>query len=163
MTNLADILKSEISRLARRGLRAETDKLKKTVSAQRAELAALRRQVAELEKAHKALARLVDKGLNAKSRAPAGAVSNKGGQGREEGASGVPLRFRAAGVAANRKRLGLSAADFGLLIGASAASVRAWEEGKSKPSRSDLVAISAVRGICRREAQERLMACRAPA
>lgn len=155
MTNLADALKTEIARLARKELRAETDKLKKTVAAQRLELIALRRQVVELEKAHKALAQLVDKALRSKpSPIPAAASPGQAAQA----AQSMPLRFRSAGMAANRERLGLSAADFGLLIAASAASVRAWEEGKSKPSRSDLIAISAVRGIGKREAAARLAA-----
>ncbi len=35
------------------------------------------------------------------------------------------LRFRAAGMAANRKRLDLSAADFGVLVGATGQSIYA--------------------------------------
>lgn len=155
MTNLASALKSEITRLTRKELRASAEQLKKVINAQRVDLAALRRQVAELEKSHQALARIVDKALRSKpSPAPAAASSGQAAQA----AQSMPLRFRAAGMAANRERLGLSAADFGLLIAASAASVRDWEEGKSKPSRSDLIAISAVRGIGKREAAARLAA-----
>ena len=68
------------------------------------------------------------------------------------------LRFRAAGMAANRKRLGLSAEDFGRLVGATGQSVYAWEAGRSKPRAQALVAISELRGICKREAAKRLAA-----
>ena len=56
MTNLASALKSEITRLTRKELRASAEQLKKVINAQRVDLAALRRQVAELEKSHVELA-----------------------------------------------------------------------------------------------------------
>ena len=66
------------------------------------------------------------------------------------------LRFRAKGMAANRKRLGLSAADFGLLVGATGQSIYAWETGKTKPRPQALAAIAALRGIGKREVEARL-------
>lgn len=62
------------------------------------------------------------------------------------------------GMAANRKRLGLSAADFGLLVGATGQSVYAWEAGKSKPRGKNLAAIAALRGVGKREVLKRLAA-----
>jgi transcriptional regulator with XRE-family HTH domain len=58
----------------------------------------------------------------------------------------------------NRKRLGLSAADFGLLVGASGQSVYAWEQGKARPRGKNLAAIAALRGVGKREVVERLAA-----
>jgi DNA-binding transcriptional regulator YiaG len=78
-------------------------------------------------------------------------VSAAESEGAAEG-----LRFRAAGMAANRKRLGLSAEDFGLLVGATGQSVYSWERGKSKPRAANLVAIAALRGIGKREVATRL-------
>ena len=66
------------------------------------------------------------------------------------------LRFRASGMAANRKRLGLSAADFGLLVGATGQSIYAWEARKAKPRPQALAAIAALRGIGKREAEAKL-------
>jgi DNA-binding transcriptional regulator YiaG len=66
------------------------------------------------------------------------------------------LRFRAAGMASNRKRLGLSAADFGLLVGATGQSIYAWESGKAKPRQQALAAIAALRGIGKREVEAKL-------
>jgi DNA-binding transcriptional regulator YiaG len=59
-------------------------------------------------------------------------------------------------MAANRKRLGLSAADFGLLVGATGQSIYAWETGKAKPRPKALAAIAALRGIGKREVDARL-------
>ena len=57
-------------------------------------------------------------------------------------------------MAAQRKRLGLTAAECGLLIGASAQSVYNWEEGKVRPRAQQLPAIFALRNLGRREANE---------
>lgn len=65
-------------------------------------------------------------------------------------------RFSAKGLAKNRQRLGLSAADFGTLIGASGQSVYKWEEGKFRPRQKNLAAIAAIRSIGKKEALARL-------
>ena len=59
-------------------------------------------------------------------------------------------------MASNRKRLNLSAEDFGLLVGATGQSIYAWESGKSKPRPKNLAAIAALRGIGKREVTARL-------
>lgn len=145
MTNLATALKSEVARLARKELRAETESLKKAVATQRTEIATLKRRTQELEKAVKALTRLANK---------AGQAQAAEAAEPEEG----HFRFRASGMTANRKRLGLSAADFGLLVGTTGQSVYLWESGKTKPSAASLAAIAALRGIGKREVAARLEA-----
>src|SRR5689334_1515229 len=114
MANLASALKSEVTRLARKELRAETESLRKTVAAQRLDIAALKRRTSELEKALKAVTRM------AARPAPKAQGSTTS---EDDGADAGQFRFRAAGMASNRKRLGLSAEDFGLLVGASGQSV----------------------------------------
>jgi DNA-binding transcriptional regulator YiaG len=57
-------------------------------------------------------------------------------------------------VASQRKRLGLSAAECGLQIGASAQSVYNWEEGEARPRAQHLAAIYALRNLGRRQAKE---------
>lgn len=145
MTNLATALKSEVARLARKELRAETESLKKTVGAQRSDIAALKRRTLELEKALNALTRLANK-------------AQRSSEPAQEGAEEGRFRFRAAGMASNRKRLALSAEDFGLLIGATSQSVYAWESGKAKPRAKNLAAIAALRGLGKREVAARLAA-----
>jgi DNA-binding transcriptional regulator YiaG len=148
MPNIASVLKAEVTRLARRELRAQTDGLKKSLAAYRAEIAALRKRVAELERGAK------QAGRQAAARKPRVATDVV------ESADGSGLRFRAAGMAANRKRLGLSAADFALLVGTTGQSVFAWESGKTKPRGAHLAAIASLRGIGKREVAERLAALR---
>ncbi len=50
MPNLANTLKDEIIRLARKELRSETNAVKKATSQHRSDIAALKRQVAELQR-----------------------------------------------------------------------------------------------------------------
>jgi len=57
-------------------------------------------------------------------------------------------------MAAQRRRLGLSAAECGLLIGASAQSIYNWEEAKARPRAQHLQAIFALRNLGRRKANE---------
>lgn len=76
----------------------------------------------------------------------------------EEASATSGLRFRVAGFANLRKKLGLSAAEMGQLIGVSAQSVYHWEAGKTRPRASQLAAIAAVRKLGKREVAARLSA-----
>lgn len=147
MPNIATVFKAEISRLARKELRGNSDSLKKAVAAQRSEIASLKRRIHDLEAAVNRLA----KSSVAKNAALRPEATREAGAPDATG-----LRFRASGMAANRKRLGLSAADFGLLVGATGQSIYAWETGKAKPRPQALAAIAALRGIGKREADARL-------
>ncbi|TWO69123.1 helix-turn-helix transcriptional regulator [Caenimonas sedimenti] len=138
MPNIASVLKDEITRLARKELKSETASLKKAVATYRHEIATLKRKVAALEKQVRRV----------EPKAPRTSLQ---GPQDDEG-----LRFRAAGFAQHRKRLGLSASDVGKLIGASQLSVYKWESGKAKPRRSYLPAIAALRRMGKREATKRL-------
>jgi DNA-binding transcriptional regulator YiaG len=141
MPNIASILKSEISRIARKELRAETQALKKAVTSHRAEIAALKRRVQTLEREHKQLGR---------ARATTTIDSGK--------APDQKLRFSAKGLASQRKRLGLSAHDCGLLVGTTGQSIYLWESGSTRPRNKYLPAIASLRTMGRREATVRLAA-----
>ena len=145
MTSFAHQLKSEIGRLSRKEVRAETIALKKTTTQQRGEIAALKRRVATLESLVKRLAR----------GAPAGRQAAAADEAEEAGSA---LRFRAGGFASLRKKLDLSAHDMARLLGVSAQSVYHWEAGKSRPRASQLQAIAAVRKLGKRAATARLAA-----
>jgi DNA-binding transcriptional regulator YiaG len=71
-----------------------------------------------------------------------------------EKAEGV--RFSAKGVRAHRQRLGLSAKNYGRLVGVSGLTVYHWESGRSRPRAQQLAALVAVRGLGKREAMKRL-------
>lgn len=149
MSSFADQLKSEIARIARKEVRAETKALKKANAQYRADIAALKRQLAELQRA---LAR------QAKVKAKAGDQAVARAAEAEDGAAAPHLRFRVAGFANLRKKLGLSAAEMGQLLGVSAQSVYHWETGKTRPRASQLAAIAAVRQLGKREVAARLAA-----
>lgn len=137
MANIATALKSEISRVARKEVRAETLQLKKQSAQYRSQIAALKRQVAALERQ----VRRLSKGGKA---APAAL------EVEESTADG--LRFRAKGFAVHRRRLGLSAAQAGALLGVSGQSIYHWETGKAMPRASQMPAIAALRKLSKTQA-----------
>jgi len=139
MSNVASALKEEISRVARKEIRRETATLKKSSATCRSEIAALKRRVRDLERQLRRGGRGADPAL------PAAANEDSVSPG---------TRFSARSMASQRKRLGLSAAECGLLIGASAQSIYNWEEGKARPRAQHLPAIFALRTLGRRQANE---------
>ena len=60
--------------------------------------------------------------------------------------------MRFDGLKNHRKRLGLSAADFGQLVGVSGLTIYNWESGKSKPRRKQLPQIAHVRTLGKKQA-----------
>ena len=72
------------------------------------------------------------------------------------GSSAKRPRFVAKGLRSQRARLGLSAADYGRLVGVSAQSIYNWEQASAIPRDEQLVALAALRGIAKREATARL-------
>ncbi len=148
MPNIATVLKAEITRLARKELREECEGLKRALVLQRKEIANLKGRLQALEKIVQRLGKSA-KAPRAEPRAPVSKVDV--GSDAAEG-----LRFRAKGMASNRKRLGLSAADFALLVGTTGQSVYAWEAGKARPRAEALKAIASLRHIGKREVEARL-------
>jgi len=146
MANVASALKEEISRISRREIRRETASLKNSSASYRSEIAALKRRVRDLERQLRRASR------GGESTAPAAA---------NEHAVSPGTRFSARSMASQRKRLGLSAAECGLLIGASAQSIYNWEEGRVRPRVQHLPAIYALRTLGRRQANEILESRRA--
>lgn len=130
--NAYSLLKSEISRIARKEIKAETESLRKQSSQYRSEIAALKRQILNLDKSLRGVAR----GARA---------ANTVAAGEEPGKSA--LRFRSKGFAAHRQRLGLSAAQVGALLGVSGQTIYHWEAGKAKPRASQMPRIDALRKL----------------
>ena len=140
MPNLSTILKSEITRLARKEIKAAIDPVRKANAAHRKEIAELKRLVVSLQRDLKAASKLT-KGRDDASKAPAGST-----------------RFSAKGLKSLRVKLGLSAAEFGHLVGASGQSIYKWETGKAVPRSSQQASLTGIRGIGKREAARRLAA-----
>jgi DNA-binding transcriptional regulator YiaG len=141
MANIASVLKSEITRIARKQIRTEVDGLKKSLGTYRSEIAALKRRSQSLEQELKRLRK------SAPKREPLPASD-----------PGKPLRFSAKGLGKQRQRLGLSADAVGLLVGASGQSVYNWEAGKARPRAGHVAAIAALRGLTKTQAAEILAA-----
>ena len=142
MPNIATVLKEEIARVARKENRGETQKLKKASAQYRSDIAALKRRIQALEQQVKRLG---------KSTGRKAAAAH---QEDDEGQSS--LRFSAKGLAAQRRRLGLSAAAVATLLGVSGQSVYKWEDGKTRPRASQIAAIATLRKMSKRQAAARL-------
>ena len=142
MSTFSEQLKSEMTRVAKKEIRTESKTLKNLSAQQRAEIAALKRRVAELETAFK---RFSQTSTRAKPAA-----------GQAEPEAGVKLRFRASGFASLRQKLDLTAAQMAQLLGVSPQSVYHWEIGKSRPRASQLPAIAAVRKLGKKQVWARL-------
>lgn len=140
MPNVAAVLRDEIRRLARKEAREQVAPLKKTNADLRRAVAGLRREVADLQRNLRFLEQQESKRL---ASAP-----------KRSEAAGV--RFSPKWLKADRKRLGLSAKDYGRLVGVAALTIYNWEGGKSKPRDRQLAAWAKVRGIGKRDAQRRL-------
>ena len=139
MANIASFIKSEITRIARKEIRAEIQTLKKASAQYRSDIAALKRRLVEQD-------RLIAKLSKNK---PAAAAAGKAEEASQ-------LRFRADGFASLRKKLGLSAAEMGKLLSVSLQTIYHWEKGQSKPRANQLQGIAEVRKLGKRGAAARL-------
>jgi DNA-binding transcriptional regulator YiaG len=145
MPNIATVLKEEIRRLAKREIKASTTTTKQAVAQYRRDIAKLKR---EMRSQAKEIAF-----LKAQERKRLGQPQPTNGEEELEG-----VRHSARSVQAQRKRLKLSAADFGKLVGVSGLTVYSWEHGKRRPRKERLAALVSVREMGRREALAKLEA-----
>ena len=137
MPNIGTVLKAEISRLARKEVRAEVETLRKASGTYRREIAELKKQVAQLERR-----------LKQASKPPVATTQ------RDQ--EPLRVRFSSKGLQSLRAKLGLSAADFGRLTGVSGQSIYHWEQGKSVPRKTQLPKLASLRGLGKKEARARL-------
>lgn len=135
MPNIGTILKQEITRLARRELRAELLATKKASAQYRHAIATLRSKVASLEKQVSQFERRAAKGVSAPT----------------PEATGSPVRFGAKGLKALRARLGLSAAELGKVLGVTGQSIYNWELGNARPRAEQIQKIVALRAVGKRD------------
>jgi DNA-binding transcriptional regulator YiaG len=137
MPNIATVLKAEIARLAKKEAKAATAKLQRALVQYRTDIAKLKRIVGQQAKEMIALRR-------------------QQGQPQAEREPEENARFSARSVKAQRKRLGLSALEYGKLVGVSGQTLYSWESGTSRPRKAQLAGFMAVRGIGKREAMAKL-------
>jgi len=139
MPNIAAVLRDEIRRLAKKEIRAQVGTTKKAVVQYRRDIAKLKRLLGQQERELNRLKKQTQERGQPQAEEPLEAV-----------------RYSARSVKAQRSRLGLSAADYGKLVGVSGLTIYNWEHGTSRPRKAQLAALVAVRGIGKREALRRL-------
>jgi DNA-binding transcriptional regulator YiaG len=142
MSNVATVLKNEIARVARKQVRAELEPLKKAAAQYRSAIAAMKRDLAALERQVRSMGSRVAKS------SPAVVDDAQ--------SDGTKRRFSAPRLAAHRARLGLSAADYGRLAGVSSLSIYRWESGQVRPRAQQIDALARVRSLGKREVVARL-------
>jgi DNA-binding transcriptional regulator YiaG len=136
MPNIAAVLKTEISRIARKEARIETAALKKAAASHRSDIAEFKRRIQALEQQLR---------RSERTRPVAAAIA-------ETDESPTKTRFSARSLASQRRRLGLSASDCGLLVGVSTQSIYNWEEGKARPQAKHLPALAALKNLGKKDA-----------
>jgi DNA-binding transcriptional regulator YiaG len=140
MPDVASVLRDEIKRLARKEARQQVGPLKKANAELRRAVSALKTEIAALQRKVRFLEKQETRRLEAKPKT----------------SSAKRVRFSPKAVKADRQRLGLSAKDYGALVGVSSLTIYSWENGKSKPRAERLAAWADVRDIGKREALRRL-------
>jgi len=142
MTTLAIALKDEIRRLARKEIKAQTGRTARAVAQYRREIARLKRQQRDNEKKLAFLAAQTSKSIAS----PKIAAESANGDSR----------FSARSVRAQRRRTGLSAADYAKLVGVSPLTIYNWEHNKSRPRQGQFAALIKLRGLGKRGALAKL-------
>jgi len=140
MSNLASTLKEEIARVARKEMKKEFDVVKKASAQYRRDIARLKRKNISLER-RVAL-------LEAKILSKVKPVNSD----RDD----TPLRFTSKGLKSQRSRLGLSANDYGALIGVSGLTIYNWEKDATRPRKAQLEKLAALRKMGKKETLTRL-------
>ena len=140
MPNIGSLLKQEIVRLSRKEARTQVEATKRASTQYRKHIAALKRQLTALERQVTMLGRR---------------AVGKAAEPADDSAT-TKVRFVAKGLRSQRTRLGLSASDYGRLVGVSAQSIYNWEQGHAIPRAEQLKSIATIRGIGKREALKRL-------
>jgi DNA-binding transcriptional regulator YiaG len=155
MPDFTGTFREEVTRLARKAIREDTAVTRRSVAQYRRDIAQLKREVSELSRKISFLEAQEKRRLSEPSATPAAsqqAASRK--QGRTP-AKRKP-RFSPDWVRKHREKLGLSADDYGKLVGVSGQSIYLWESGRTRPRQAQLDSLAEVRGLRKREAQARL-------
>ena len=145
MSNVVKILKAVIARISKKEAKSATQAVGKSNTWLRKTVADLKKRLALIEKENRRLVATVKKYQVTQSQKP----------DQEEGRK---ARFTSRGIRALRKKLRLSQADFGKLLGATPHAVYLWEKkiGALNLRDKTKAAILSIRGLGAREAKEKL-------
>ena len=150
MSNFSAALRNEILRVTRKELKTELATLRKTVSTQRSDIAALKRDTKTLTSQLKALQKVVQR-----------SSSDAATPARETTPQEAPRRtnsqaFDGNALAAKRKQLGITQEAMATLLQASALSVYKWESSQVQPRAKQLARIQEVLKLGKRAALAQL-------
>ena len=145
MANVVKILKAEIARISKKEAKSATQAIGKSNTWLRKTVGDLKKTLVLLERENKRLVATVKKYQMAQSE-------------RIEPEEGRKARFTSKGIRVLRKKLRLSQADFGNLLGTTPGAVYLWEKkiGALNLRDKTKAAILSVRGLGAKEAKEKL-------
>ena len=145
MSNVVKILKAEIARISKKEAKSATQAIGKSNTWLRKTVAELKKRLVLLEKENKRMVAAMKKYQVAQPE-------------RLEQEEGRKARFTSKGINSLRKKLRLSQADFGKLLGTTPHAVYLWEKKDGQLSLRDKTkaAILSVKGLGAREAKEKL-------
>ena len=145
MSNIAKVLKAEIARIGKREAKSATQAIRNSNTWLRKTVSDLKRRVFVLERENKRLVAAMKKYQ----------VAQPEKVDQEEGNK---ARFTSKGIHSLRKKLRLSQADFGKLVGTTTHAVYLWEKKEGALNLRDRTkaAILSIRGLRAREAKEKL-------
>ena len=141
----AESFRTEVARLARKEVKAQVGPLskelvqaRKTISAQKREIADLRRELRSLEKSV--------------VRPPASASVKVATVSEAE----LPGKWRKDSVRSTRRRLGLTQGELASILGVSLGSVNGWETGRTEPRTAWKKEVLRIRGLSKSDVLEML-------
>ena len=145
MSSVVNVLKAEIARISRKEAKSATQAIGKSNTWLRKTVADLKKRLVLLEKENKHLVEAIKKFQVAQPE-------------KVDIEEGKKARFTSQGIRALRKKLRLSQADFGKLLGTTSHAVYLWEKKTGALNLRDKTkaAILSVRGLGAREAKEKL-------
>jgi DNA-binding transcriptional regulator YiaG len=145
MSNVAKVLKAEISRISKREAKSATQGIGKANTWLRKTVADLKKRLSLLEKQNKWVTAVM---MRYQVESPQ----------KPDTEEGKKARFTSKGIRSLRSKLGLSQADFGRLLGTTRHAVYLWERKQGALSLRDKTkaAILSIRGLSATEAKERL-------
>jgi DNA-binding transcriptional regulator YiaG len=146
MSNVDKVLKAEIARISKREAKIATQGIVKSNTWLRKVVADLKRSVVMLERENKRLAATMKKYQVESPQKPDEATDK--------------ARLTSKGIRSLRRKLRLSQADFGKLLGTTGHSVYLWErkEGALNLRDKTKAAFLSIRGLTARDAKEKLAA-----
>jgi len=145
MSNVVKILKAEIARISKKEAKSATQAIGKSNTWLRKTVADLKKRVLSLEKENKHLITAMKKYQVEQPQ-------------KVEQEEGKKVRFSSRGIHSLRKKLRLSQADFGKLLGTTPHAVYLWEKKKGALNLRDKTkaAILSIRGLGATEAKKKL-------